>query len=229
MNNSKSISVDRKTNIKSACLLIFYWFSMYLGATILGFFKSEFIDNNANTIIYIILFFAVLFVFKGYLLLSLKSIKTNFKKNFDFTVGMGFIFYYAFLISLIGLSIVFHLQNTNQEKIEASYQNRILERIIIITIMTPIIEELVYRVCIFKNIKNIYFAHIITAFLFGFGHFAFEVIFCQQISQLIMIIPYSIMSLGLSITFQKTKNIIFPIMMHIAFNLIPILSQLIKN
>lgn len=229
MNNSKSINVDRKTIIKSAWLLVFYWFSMYLGATFLGFFKSEFIDNNANTIIYTILFFAVLFVFKNYLLLSLKSIKTNFKKNFEFTVEMGFAFYYAFLISLIVLSIIFNLQNTNQDKIEIGYQNRILERIIVVTIMGPIIEELIYRVCIFKNIKNIYLAHIVTAVLFGFGHFAFEIIFCHQYSQLILIIPYMIMSLGFSITFQKTKNIMFPIMMHMAFNLIPTLSQLLKK
>ncbi len=228
MNNSIPINVDRKTNIKSVCLLFFYWFLMYFGATFLGFFKSEFIDNNANTIIYTTLFFSVLFVFRDYLLLSLKSIKVNFKKNFEFTVGMSFAFYYAFLISLIVLSIIFSLQNTNQEKIEIGYQNKILERIIVVTIMGPIIEELIYRVCIFKNVRNIYLSHIVTAFLFGFGHFAFEIIFCQQYSQLILIIPYMILSLGFSITFQKTKNIMFPIMMHMAFNLIPILNQLIR-
>lgn len=61
---------------------------------------------------------------------------------------------------------------------------------------------------------------IITTLLFAFSHVWTNVLIEGQWIQLIAMLPYFVFGLGLNILYQRTKNVIYPIMLHMAINTI---------
>ena len=92
--------------------------------------------------------------------------------------------------------------------------------VIAAVIFGPVVEELVYRFFVFRFLHkhNFIIAHMITALLFAFMHFANEFFKTFDITLLINMIPYVFMSLGFSITYDKNKCLIYPIALHMAIN-----------
>ncbi len=92
--------------------------------------------------------------------------------------------------------------------------------IISILVIGPILEESVYRICLFTTLRSRYslLSHVITALLFGFQHIAAAVIFLKRYEEFLYIFSYILFSLILTITYEKTKTPIPGIIAHIAIN-----------
>ncbi len=79
----------------------------------------------------------------------------------------------------------------------------------------PIMEELIFRGLLKKIIKNKYFYLISSSIIFGAMHMN---IGTNNFLQYLYIIPYSLSGFGLAYNYQKTDNLISPIVMHMIMN-----------
>ena len=110
----------------------------------------------------------------------------------------------------------------NETEIRNFIKNSPLLTIILAVIISPIIEELVFRKAIKNIFNNKYLFIIISSLIFGLLH----VSSIRDINELLFSIPYIIMGISFAITYQKTNNIFTSIILHSSYNLVLILIQL---
>ncbi|NLN50510.1 MAG: CPBP family intramembrane metalloprotease [Acholeplasmataceae bacterium] len=189
--------------------------------------------NELGEIINIVVVYIL--VFLGVFAFSFKMLKEEFQnlpKGILFTIGaiiLGvLVVYFGNLISAIIsqiLSILF------KEKIVTSLNQATIERqltsqygaliIIVVVLLGPIVEELVFRKAFFTLIKNQWVALVVSSLLFGLIHVVTE---ASIHSFLINLIPYLVsgIALGLIYIYNK-KNIVVSMFTHILINLISVI------
>ncbi len=146
-----------------------------------------------------------------------ESVKT-FLKNLFILLTTYVITFLAITISSSYLSMN-SVSNYNQMGLESYFQISKYILGIKTIVIAPIIEEIVFRGVIFGVVrkKTILGAHIVTAIIFGLLHVWISV-FNHGMLYLINIVPYIILSLGLSITYERTNNFIYAILFHMIHN-----------
>lgn len=84
----------------------------------------------------------------------------------------------------------------------------------------PLIEELVYRVTIYRTIrrKSRLLAYLISSFLFGFQHVYRAVVFQSNYNEMWNIFSYMAAGLIFAYLYEKRKNILVPIGAHMFSN-----------
>ena len=141
------------------------------------------------------------------------------------------IFYISFIVEQV--SIYFGLENSNQ-KIIMSLQEKILNSIQIVLLC--IYEEILYRMYLCDSFKKVF--SFVTEKLFNKNDF-FNKNFIETISIFLVAILFAfahlyngimtvlfafLASLVFSLVYKKTKNIIFPIISHILYNMLIFLT-----
>ena len=88
-------------------------------------------------------------------------------------------------------------------------------------ILAPIVEELLFRGLIFNSLRqrSMLWAHLISAFLFGFLH-VYSYILSGDMSEWIKLIPYMMAGFGFSFAYERRQNIVVSIFLHSIKNLI---------
>ena len=123
---------------------------------------------------------------------------------------------------LIGLTGISGIDNTFQEISEAIKSTPIVITIICAGIIIPIVEEIIFRGLIFNRIKfqyNLTAAMLISSVVFGIYH-----------GNIIQGIYATMLGVCLAYTYNKTKNILIPIFIHISANTSVLgLSSLVEN
>jgi len=166
--------------------------------------------------------------FIGILPFFIKDIKQGikeFKKN-----KKGYIIYTLkvyFITSILG-SLLFMLMffiigedSTNQQLLE---QEPLLWSLFTSIIYAPIVEELLFRGCLRKLMKNDLIFILVSGISFGIWHvIGFE----QSVMQYLYVIPYSVMGVGLSFVYAKTNNLSTNIGMHAFHNTFASIASLI--
>lgn len=96
-----------------------------------------------------------------------------------------------------------------------------------VVIFGPFVEELLFRYFIFRETSKInkVFAHIFTALIFGFSHIWYYVLIQGDYTQLISSLVYVALGLNASLLYSKTKNICFPLMLHMIINCISFINK----
>jgi membrane protease YdiL (CAAX protease family) len=176
-----------------------------------------------------------------------EDLKRINKKTFAFG-AMGFgLLYAANIVGTIFLTLIgvmnFKSNASNQDAINSMFNTSIPNLIIlfiVIVIMAPILEELVFRKAIFKQFKNKYLALIVSSLAFGMLHVISsallvfinitngEATFFDFVLELIYVIPYSLMGFALGIAYIKSnKNIASSMFAHFLNNLISYIGSLI--
>ena len=142
------------------------------------------------------------------------------------TIGIGS----AYLFSYIGEFIVNLLlpantsEATNQTLVVTLVSSNMLLMTFQAVILAPIVEELFFRGLIFNTLrqKSVFWAHLISAFLFGLLH-VYSYILAGDMSEWIKLIPYMTAGLAFSYAYEKRQNIIAPIFLHGLKNLIAVI------
>lgn len=156
--------------------------------------------------------FLIIFVFRKYIdRKSIISMGYNIKgklRDIIWGIVVGFI-----LISIGFLTLLI----TNHLTIESiSFSWSIIIQSFFFFLVAAIIEEIVFRGYILNNLlssmKNKYLALLISSVLFAFVHGL------NPNLNLISIINLIIAGLALGITYVYTKNLLFPIFMHVSWN-----------
>ncbi len=178
----------------------------------------------------------------GVLILMWKPLIEDFNrisgKTFAFgAMGLG-ITYAGSLIGSLFLSIIgvtnWKSDSSNQQAIDEMFSTSPLNLIIlfvVIVIIAPILEELIFRKAIFKQFKKRNLALIVSSLSFGLLHVissATAVLiqiprgtatFLDFVLELIYVIPYSLMGIGMGIAYIKSSNnICAPIFTHMLNN-----------
>lgn len=121
------------------------------------------------------------------------------------------------------------LKNFNSENLnnKLNTPNMLLQifSVIKMCIIGPFVEEVTYRVCLFTTLRKKIgiFAHLITAFLFGFQHISMAVLLYNRPLEFLYIFSYIGSSLVLTIVYEKTKTPIPGIISHILINCIGVI------
>lgn len=132
---------------------------------------------------------------------------------------------------------------SNQEAIEAIFNSSISAIVMLFfvtVIMAPIVEELIFRKCIFTIVKDSKLAAIISALIFGglhvvsstimvgFSWLSGEATYFDVVLEFIYIIQYSLMGVGFCIAYIKSnKNVVSTIFAHMLNNAASFMSMLL--
>ena len=92
--------------------------------------------------------------------------------------------------------------------------------------MGPIVEEFTYRYGLFGYVKkhNKTLAYVATILIFALIHFEFTTDVDQLVNELLNLPSYLIGAIVLSIAYDKSDNLVVPIIAHIFNNLISFTS-----
>lgn len=149
-----------------------------------------------------------------------------FKNNFKLYLSnmfprFGIIFVIYLFTNLFLISFVGNIP-TNQAII---YEWPIYISAFIAILIAPLTEELMFRGFMKKFIKNDVLFVILSSLVFGGLH----VTVANSLSQVLFIIPYSILGLAFSLNYVKTRNIASNICLHSAWNSIAIIAMIITK
>lgn len=219
-------------------ILIFPWY-LYFAPIVVNYllklftvyisndFSSNTLNAYYNLLIGVATAIPLIIVFKGYIKESWSVFKENFLENviWVLTIGLGL----AYLFSAAGELIVNILspqigEASNQTLIEMLIKSNFPLMFIQAVIIAPFIEELLFRGLIFNSLrqKSKFWAHLISAFLFGLLH-VYTYILAGDMSEWLKLIPYMMAGLSFSIVYENRQTIIAPILLHAAKNLIAVL------
>jgi membrane protease YdiL (CAAX protease family) len=112
---------------------------------------------------------------------------------------------------------IFSRTTSNEEALNTFVEQNTLCAMIDIAIVGPILEELVYRMGLFCYLrkKNVILAHIVTSVVFAMGH---SLGAGSLYLTLIESVPYFVVGLVLSLTYERSKTIYSCIVIHMLYN-----------
>lgn len=156
--------------------------------------------------------FFVIWIFRKYIdRMSIISMGYDIRGKFKDII-------YGFLVGFILISlgfIILYIFNS-LEIVEVKYDTKIIFGSFFFFLLAAILEEIVFRGYILNNLlismKNKYLALLISSLLFAFVHGL------NPNLSLLSIINLVIAGLALGITYIHTKNLWFPIFMHVSWN-----------
>lgn len=196
-----------------------YFFVKYV--KVLDIYTINIYLNFFSTLISMI--FAVV-LFKDFFIDNIRKFKQNLSKNISWsaTAGLGINYLISYLANiLIILFLGTSDSASNQLLFESLIENSFLLMAIQAIVFAPIVEELIFRGLVFRSFRqyNIYLAHFISAFCFGFIHI-YQGLFAGDFTQLVYLLSYGGMGFAYSFVYEKRKTIVAPMIVHMLNNLI---------
>ncbi len=215
---SISESFTRTEKIKGAALFIVYLLLIVFGGSVIERTGIAFLTENMTFVAYLILFVLATAMFFPVLKTSIKSVN---EKGFTQLAIIGLLT----LVLIVASGIFLHkmgIANENNDAANETAERTGVFMFVSVAAFAPFAEELIYRFFIFRFIgsKSLILAHIVTVALFGFSHVWGFVLVDGDITQLAAMLPTFCMSLGCSVLYQKTGTLAFPIILHMAINII---------
>lgn len=226
--------MDTKTSKKSkeflkgiGIILLFYSFPVFFQLT---FYSIINISNNyASSLMLllgeIILLLIMLYLNKGKIKGSFKDFKENKKEYIDIMIKYYILGYILLIVSNISINIFLNSGISDNEALARSYLfEHPLYYIPSACLISPIIEELTFKVSFKNAFEKKWLFILFTTLLFAAVHTATGF---SNIKDLIYIIPYSTIAFSFSYAYAKTNNPLSNIIIHIFHNTTTVLLYLI--
>lgn len=209
---------------KKIFFLIIYLLCLFFASPIISSIKIDFLKKNINInfLVYCGLFALILLLFRDIFIDSIKRITVQEIKRSICSLVIIFI---SIVVMGLTMSLV-GIASENQQSINNAISNSNDKVLVIVTIVIlgPIVEEIVYRYCIYtlfdKYKKPLC---IISSILFALGH-VFKHLLKGDFSQFVTMIPYIFFGVILCLRYYKSNNIIYPIGIHCTINTIIFLA-----
>ena len=215
-----------KECLKSIAVALIILF-LYLGLSgVLTFaFKEAFISKNtfiSSTsltlgnlfILLIILLFFVPKLVNDSKNLTKDNLKTAYK---NWLIGLVIMYVSNFFILLINNDLA-----ANEATNRAILEQYPIFAILVMVVIAPITEELIFRLSIRNIFKNKYLYCIFSGLIFGLIHLT-------SFKEILFVIPYGALGFFFAKTLYDTDNIYAPIMTHITHNAIIIFILIMGN
>lgn len=151
--------------------------------------------------------------------------KTINKKNLLITIIYWIIGFILMMILnyIINYIIIPNGISTNEALNRELLLNNKFIYSILLCLFIPILEEIVFRLELKKNLKNKYLFIFISSLIFAIPH----ILSSTNLIELIYIFPYFILGLTFTTIYQKTNNILYNILAHILHNTLIVLIILL--
>ena len=189
-----------------------------------------FFTNNVNSkeyiilvfISYLLLFIYFFSIYKKEILNDIKKFnkETIFKTIFYFIIGFILMILFNYIINYI--IIPNGISNNEIGNRNLLLNNKIIYGILL-CIIIPFIEEIIFRLSLKKTIKNKYLFLIISSTIFALLHLLSN----TKLIELLYFIPYFILGLTFGTIYIKTNNIFSSILSHIFNNTLTVLIVLL--
>lgn len=216
----EKIDANLKDKLFAILLLILYFSQLFLGQLL-----PESFDINKRIMLSIIfdliLLLICILVFNKRLKRDFMALKDNLSAYISYTLPRLGIMYIVFIIiSLLVIFISKKAISENQATLEAL---PLYYTIPLAIIWAPIVEEILFRGCFKRFLKNNIIFIIVSAFIFGILHTISE---ANITAALIQAIPYSLLGGFFAYIYSKTDNIYCNIFCHFFQNTFAILLSL---
>lgn len=188
------------------------------------YFAQSFIPNVDSyifsIIIYLFVLFILLFIFRDNLKRDLSTLKLGYKAYISFILPRLGIMYVIYFVTSIFCVLINKNMPVNQQQIEAL---PIWFTFPLAALLAPIVEEILFRGCIRRFIKNDTLFIIVSGLIFGLLHTISE---GSLMGTILMAIPYSVLGCGFAYIYAKTNNIANTILCHACHNTVVMLLQM---
>ena len=228
----KEENMDLKNMFKGLKVLVLYLFMSVLSYILLALFGINL--DKLNIIIkqiYLILFesgiiFIITLMYKEEFISNFKDFKKNWFTYLKKYTKCWIVALILMILSTLVISIFTKtFESENQKIIIDQIHKMPLYTFIMIVILSPIIEELVFRLSFKKIFPHTKFLFIFfSGLFFGFIHVIGNL---ENIINLLYIIPYSIPGFIFAYIYDKSNNICIPISLHIIHNIFMMIIQII--
>jgi len=209
----------KNEKIKKLPIILYHNKLVYLYLFISIIIGYEFLYIN-SLLFYILVFTSLIAFFKDDLINSLKQLKKQKNKFIKYIVKNYINMLLISGISFLIIGIIVGNVSTNEQLLN---ENLLFTSILSI-LYAPIAEELLFRGCLRKIIKNDILFIIISGISFGAWH---VIGYDQSLLQYLYIIPYSIIGIFLSSVYSKTNNLTTNIGVHALNNIIASIMNLL--
>lgn len=194
-----------------------------------GFFLSGSISLATNTLAYLLLFAIGIKVFHGDFIQEGSWISENKLKSSGIII-LGYIgINLANILPFLLISQIGQAGSLTNDSavVEAIQQLSPAISILILGIVGPVVEEFFYRKLLipgFSRYVPTTIAIVFSSLLFAIAHLSWGF----EIGEVVLIIPHFFNGIVLGILFQKTKKLIFPILLHVALNMMALLPLVLS-
>lgn len=226
MKNSKNV-------LKGFLALISYFILSNCAITILNIMNVDYSkwSDNAKYLFNIgyelLILIIIIFILKDTVLnnfkIYIKNIKEYLSKYIKYWfIALGLMYVSNFIIIFITKDIA-----QNEQGVRALFAANPILTFILASLLAPILEELVFRLSIYKIIgKYKYLFIIVSGLIFGSMHVLGNV---SNWTDLLYLIPYSIPGSVFAYTLVKSDNIFIPISLHFIHNTFALLMQVLAT
>lgn len=220
-----------KESLIGIIVFISYFIQSYLMDKILMLFGINYsLLDMFSKILYSLCYEAIfiliiIYIYRKELIPNFKKYIKNFKNYFkNYFKYWGMAFGMMLLSNILIVTLFPNSTATNQEIVNATFNQAPIYMIISAVIFAPILEELIFRFSIRKMFNSDKLFIIVSGLIFGSLHVigSFE-----TFQDLLYIIPYSIPGFVFAYTLVKSKNIFVPISLHFFHNGIMMFIQTI--
>lgn len=180
-----------------------------------------------NLIYYYVLFVAAVLIFHGFLGRTCRHLVENFVGTARY-LGAGLVAFYGLNELLYRLfQLLFHMGvNLNGETISAQVADAPKTTWLILILLGPFVEEVLFRGLVFGNLrrKSAALGYTVSALLFALSHAWAFFLVQQDLSALVLLIEYLAPGLVLAWVYDKTGTLWTPIALHAAANALAVLT-----
>lgn len=218
---------------KTIALIVFYAIGYQLIFSLLPYFITPlfvnlgFPENNVldliNLLFQILALYIAVYICKDVLSKDWKVFKKNWKNIFKSVLVLYLFMYVINYVLAIGLLYI-GSKSANQEQLIELINKVPLSYNFMAVIVAPIIEELVFRVALFRNTyeKSKFGAYFFSSLIFGLLH-VISSIFAGNFIDSLYIVVYINMAMFMARAYEKHKTIFASILYHFINNLIAVI------
>lgn len=167
-------------------------------------------------------FIVLIFLFRKLLATYAKDLKKRPLRYFFADVGIGYAFFFCcnLLFSLPIAQLTGNEMSINQDIMIELTGFSPLPIFLMATFLAPVLEELIFRGIIFHTVRPLGAipAILVSAAAFGFVH-VMETVMAGDFHELIMAIPYMGMGIALGTIYERRRNILVNMLVHVLQNL----------
>lgn len=174
-----------------------------------------------------VVYLVVVYLLRGFFKQAFQALRGQWGKTILW-IGIGIVGMFVLgNIVMPNVVAIFHPITTpaNQNQMAELVRSYPLLMLLMTVLVGPIIEELVYRVSVFRALigRSRLLAYALSSLLFGFQHVMQAVVFDQNYTELWNMLPYIASGLWISYLYDRRRNILVPLLVHVLNNLLGVL------
>lgn len=185
-----------------------------------------------NTLYDLILVCLTTTLMRKVLVHDFKDIRARGAGDYFASVGIGYALFFAcnMICSVLTSTITGSISSQNQQGLQQMVGPHPIGLFILAVFIGPITEELIFRGIVFRTVRPIGIvpAVLVSSLLFGFIHVQ-QYVLAGDFHELLMILPYMGMGVALGLIYERRRNILINITVHMIQNAFAMIMMMLLH